>query len=417
MKLKIYVGTSGGDNHKGVPVLDGHGNISCQPKSSDRSDIIDAADAAIKYASKFENVESVEFYSEYDDVLEHALVYKYSAGRMDKFARKIGYIGGTGYKQHVSKALTTYAENIARVKQWVNQSGATLNPTEFSNRIANFSHDLTVTILNAEERIALGLHGINAVSQGSNHPGYLVKVEYKGNPDSNESIAIIGKGITFDTGGYNIKGDDMWEMNLDMAGAAAAFGAIRLTADLRLKKNVTGYFCIAENAIGPRAYLPGSIIKAPDGRQIMVENTDAEGRLVLMDGIALAVKDGHKTIIDIATLTGAIQRALGDEVAGLFTNRDNIAKLFQDDYDKHHEHYWRMPLFSGYRKHLDSKFADFKNCSNKAGAITAALFLKEFVPDDVAWAHLDIAGTAWADEATGFGVKSLVHFIQEYAND
>ena len=213
----------------------------------------------------------------------------------------------------------------------------------------------------------------------------------------------------------------MPEMISDMSGAATALAAIQAIATLKLPIRVSAVCCLAENAIGNQSVLPGDIFKAKNGKTVMVDNTDAEGRLVLSDGLAEAGEIGATHIVDLATLTGAMVRALGYAVAGFFSNDDDLGLKVINCGEACCEKFWSMPLEEEYADALKDKFADLKNTGSDAGAISAALFLQEFVPEDTAWAHLDIAGTAFVDKkwkyteygATGFGVQTLIELARE----
>jgi leucyl aminopeptidase len=240
---------------------------------------------------------------------------------------------------------------------------------------------------------------------------------------SKETLAFVGKGITFDSGGISLKpGDKMWEMKGDMAGAAAVLYAMRALGKIRPDVKVLGVLCCAENLPDANAQRPGDIFAAKNGKSVMVDNTDAEGRLVLLDGLARAGEEGATHVLDIATLTGAVIRALGPSVAGVMgTDRDLVRRVIRSG-ENQGEAFWELPLVEEYRESLKSPFADLNNIAagGLAGAITAGLFLREFVPDGAAWAHLDIAGPLFRDKdwkyyeagAIGFGLKTLVDLCE-----
>jgi leucyl aminopeptidase len=303
----------------------------------------------------------------------------------------------------------------------VNEPGSSLPPAEFVARVEALAKTCGLKT-SARRRAQLekeGFGGIVTVGKGSRHEPALLTVEYcpKDVPAS-PHLVIVGKGITFDTGGISLKpGDKMWEMKNDMAGAAAACAAVAAIGRLRLPIRVTALACLAENRPGENSVLPGDIFKAKNGKTVMVDNTDAEGRLVLSDGLCEAVSLGATHVVDLATLTGAIVRALGSSIAGLFANQPEWAVRIAEAGRRSGEKFWQMPLEMEYRERLDDPVADLKNIGGaEAGAITAALFLQEFVSGDVAWAHLDIAGTAFVTKpwkyfregATGFGIPTLV---------
>lgn len=241
---------------------------------------------------------------------------------------------------------------------------------------------------------------------------------------STGSVALVGKGITFDSGGLSLKpADSMMTMKSDMAGAAAVLATLSVLPLLKPAVKVVGYLAVAENMPSGKAIRPGDVLKTRAGKTVEVLNTDAEGRLVLADALALAVEDGAEAIIDLATLTGACVVALGAKVAGLMGTNDDLKTQLQEAAGHADERVWPLPLPAEYRKHIDSDIADLKNIGNGryAGALTAGLFLKEFT-GKVPWAHLDIAGPAFVDSddawvakgATGFGVRTLLAFLDGY---
>jgi leucyl aminopeptidase len=235
----------------------------------------------------------------------------------------------------------------------------------------------------------------------------------------------VGKGITFDSGGISLKpGDKMWEMKGDMAGAAAVLYAMRALGKIRPDVKVVGILCCAENMPDATAQRPGDIFVAKNGKSVMVDNTDAEGRLVLTDGLARAGEEGATHIVDIATLTGAVVRALGPSVAGVMGTDASLVKRVIRSGENHGEAFWELPLVEEYKDSLKTPYADLNNIAagGLAGAITAGLFLREFVPSGAAWAHLDIAGPMFKEKewkyydagAIGFGVKTLVDLCERF---
>lgn len=285
-----------------------------------------------------------------------------------------------------------------------------------------YSHVKT-TILDkkALEKEKMGL--LLAVGRAAVQEPALVILEYKGDPQSKEKIAVVGKGITYDTGGLNIKGAGagMETMKCDMAGAAVALGIIRAASQLKLKVNLVSVLALAENAIGPSSYKPGDVYRSRSGKTVEISNTDAEGRLVLADAISYTEEKYAPTqLIDFATLTGGVVVALGEEATGLFSNNDALAKALEKSGEHTHERIWRMPLYPEYKEYLKSSIADIKNSGpRKASAGSGATFIQYFVKS-VPWAHLDIAGTAYLSElkpyhptaATGVGIRLLVDFLE-----
>jgi len=284
-------------------------------------------------------------------------------------------------------------------------------------------HDLTVSVLDQAGCEALGMGAFLAVAQGSDLPPQFIHLTIPPRGTVHKRVALVGKGLTFDSGGYNLKtaGGQIEMMKFDMGGSAAVLGAARALAELRpegLEIHVIVASC--ENMISGAALHPGDIITASNGKTIEINNTDAEGRLTLADALVYASRLEVDTIVDLATLTGACVIALGDEIAGLWTHRDGLAEALVEAGRLGGESLWRMPLRSSYKEGLKSQLADLKNTGPRpGGSITAALFLEDFVAPDIAWAHLDIAGTVWSDKgrgcdpagATGFGVRTLVNWL------
>jgi leucyl aminopeptidase len=282
-------------------------------------------------------------------------------------------------------------------------------------------HGLQVEILEQEECEKLGMGAFLGVAKASDLPPKFIHLTYKPEGTPKRKLAIIGKGLTFDSGGLNIKGagSGIETMKIDMGGGAATLGAAKAIAQLKPDVEVHFISAVTENMISGHAMHPGDILKASNGKTIEVNNTDAEGRLTLADALVFAEKLGVDAIVDLATLTGACVIALGDDIAGLFTPDDALAKELETAAETSGEKIWRMPMEEKYFEGLKSSIADMKNTGPRAGgSITAALFLKQFVKD-TAWAHLDIAGTVWADKengyngsgATGFGVRTLVNWV------
>jgi len=269
------------------------------------------------------------------------------------------------------------------------------------------------------EQEKMGL--ILAVNRASSLDPFLIQVAYKGNPKSKEHIVLVGKGITYDTGGLSLKPtDNMLTMKSDMSGAATVLGAVQTAAALGLKVNVTAVAPVAENCIGSKSYKLGDVYRSYSGKTVEVNNTDAEGRLVLADALSFAAQNLKPTcMIDIASLTGSIVVALGDDIAGFFTQDEAISKDLMESSEKTGENLWRMPLCSDYKESLKSEIADLINTSGRdAGSVKAALFLQEFV-GTVPWVHIDFAGPCYVPKpkyyntthATGYGLRLLVDFL------
>lgn len=264
---------------------------------------------------------------------------------------------------------------------------------------------------------------ILAVNRSSSHEPVLIQAAYKGNPKSKEHIVLVGKGITYDTGGLSLKPtDNMLSMKCDMAGAATVLSAVLTAAELGLKVNVTAVAPVTENCIGSKSFKLGDVYRSYSGKTIEITNTDAEGRLVLADAIAYAVQHLKPScIIDLATLTGACVVALGEDIAGLFSTDDDLAEEILTASEKTDELLCRIPVHMDYLEAYKSEIADMTNCGpgREGGAIKAALFLHEFV-GDVPWAHMDIAGPAYISKpklynsmkATGYGLRMLIDFLE-----
>ncbi|MEX1013234.1 MAG: leucyl aminopeptidase [Waddliaceae bacterium] len=271
------------------------------------------------------------------------------------------------------------------------------------------------------EKEKMGL--LLAVNQGSHLDPAFIIIEYKGDPQSKDHTIVVGKGVTYDTGGLNLKPTGSMEtMKSDMSGSAVALGTILSCAKLNLKKNVTAVIPSTENSIDSRSFKPGDVYSGYTGKTVEIGNTDAEGRLILADALAYACKNLKPSrIVDFATLTGAIVIALGEQTTGMMSNNDTLANQLSEAGEATFERVWRLPLFEEYKSQLKSDVADIKNIGGRsAGSITAALFLQEFVDEKVPWAHLDIAGTAFLSKsdrylpksATGVGVRLMVQFLE-----
>ena len=267
----------------------------------------------------------------------------------------------------------------------------------------------------------IGLHSFLAVGQGSEREPQFIIMDY--NPsDSKKHIGLVGKGITFDTGGLNIKVAGMVHMKCDMAGAGAVLGAMQLIADLKLPYRVTAIVPACENSVDAKSFLPSDVINSYSGSTIEIIDTDAEGRLILADGLSYLIKNYKpETVIDIATLTGSSVGTFGYECGALFTNNEELSKKMQQSGDAIGERLWQLPLWDSYKSDIDSEIADVKNYSGKpvAGAISAAKFLEHFTDKHTSWAHLDVAGVAFGDDefaktkhATAFGVHLITNFIE-----
>ncbi|MHB1488501.1 MAG: leucyl aminopeptidase [Acidimicrobiales bacterium] len=286
---------------------------------------------------------------------------------------------------------------------------------------------LRVTVWDENDIAREGLGGLAGVAQGSDEPPRLIRFDYEPAPGGASDpdqppLVLVGKGITFDSGGLSIKSaEGMMTMKYDMSGAAAVLATMSVLADLGTRSRVIGFTPVTENMSNGRATKPGDVLHTRNHKTIEVLNTDAEGRLVLADALALAAEQDPGAIVDLATLTGACVTALGKEIAGLMANDDAVADRVLGAGERAGEAIWRLPLARVYAKHIESEVADMKNMGapgGAAGTITAALILSEFV-GDAPWAHLDIAGPAWTEVeegychkgATGYGVRTLVELV------
>jgi leucyl aminopeptidase len=278
-----------------------------------------------------------------------------------------------------------------------------------------------VTVFDRKKSNEVGLHSFLSVGKGSaNEPQFII-MQY--NPtNAKKHIGLVGKGITFDTGGLNIKTAGMVQMKCDMAGAAAVLGSMQLIADLKLPFRVTAIVPACENSVDAHSFMPSDVIKSYAGHSIEIIDTDAEGRLILADGLSFLIKNFKPdTVVNLATLTGSAVGTFGYECAALFTNNEQLSKKLQQSGDSIGERMWQLPLWDAYKTDIESEIADVKNYSGKpvAGAISAAKFLEFFTYEHKSWAHLDIAGVAFGDDefaktkhATGYGVHLITKFIE-----
>jgi leucyl aminopeptidase len=316
------------------------------------------------------------------------------------------------------------AQNFAR--DLVNEPGNKLTPAELAARAREMalSHQLEFEALDRDQMHQMGMGAILAVAQGSPNPPFLIVLKYKPlHVETGDHLALVGKGVTFDTGGVSIKpADGMEKMKYDMAGGAAVIGAMKAIAHLRPSMAVTAFVPTVENAVGGNAQRPGDIVTSLSGKTIEILNTDAEGRLILADAITYANRHGVTHMVDAATLTGAIGIALGHHNVGAFTNNQPMIDRVISASRAAGEKIWQLPLEDEYKEYLKSAFADLPNVGGRyGGSITAAWFLKEFA-DPTPWVHLDIASTAWLDDAkpwiakgpSGVAVRSFVELASRW---
>ena len=294
---------------------------------------------------------------------------------------------------------------------------------EQAQELAGEFSTLQARILEEAEMEQMGMHALLAVSQGSAQPAKLIRLDYRQGPAAQKPYVLVGKGVTFDTGGISLKpGEAMDEMKYDMCGAASVLGTLRACAELQLPLNVTGLIAAVENMPGGRATRPGDIVTSLSGQTVEILNTDAEGRLILCDTLTYAERDEPAAVIDIATLTGACIVALGRHPHGLFSNHPPLTHALQSAAHTTSDRVWELPLWEDYQEGLDSNFADMANIASHrdGGAIIAACFLSRFTKK-FHWAHLDIAGTAWktgkAKGATGRPVPLLTQYLLDRATE
>ena len=316
------------------------------------------------------------------------------------------------------------AANFAR--DMVNEPSNYMTPTDLASRAREAADEvgLECQILDREDMVELGMGALLGVAKGSHEEPKFIVLSYRGDPGTDRAIGLVGKGITFDSGGISIKqAEGMQEMKGDMAGGATVIGTLRGLGRLKPQINVTGIVPTTENMPGGSAIKPGDVLVAMNGTTIEVINTDAEGRLILADGLSYGRKLELSPLIDIATLTGAVSVALGDVAVGVMSNNDALVAELIAAGKEAGEKLWQLPLFKEYREQIESDVADIKNTGGrKAGSITAAWFLAEFV-GDTPWAHLDMAGVDMYDRergwivkgASGIPVRTLLNYVLEQA--
>lgn len=333
-------------------------------------------------------------------------------------------------EQAVRKAqLVTEGVNLAR--RIAHEPPNLINPVTLAQRARDLGQELglKVTVLDETALQQLGAGAILAVGQGSRAPSRLIVIEYPGKnpPAGARPVVVIGKAITFDTGGYSLKDrNGMVGMKYDKCGGADVLGLLHAAARLELPIPLVGIIAAAENMVSDLAYRPNDIITSLSGKTIEIISTDAEGRLVLADALTYAHRNYQpRAIIDIATLTGGVVVALGQVRAGLLSNNEDLAQALAQSGERVHERLWRLPLDDDYFELIKGDDSDLKNSSAQRGAhpIVGGIFLKQFVPDEVPWAHLDVAGTAFIDRdlpysgkgATGFGVRLILDYLETLA--
>ena len=392
--------------------------------------------ARINYGKRSEYyINSDTVLGRYDNFLSHFLhgiklrSYEFNKYKTKKEKRIIDInIVGNKNKPSFQTQLKFKAleEGTFYARDLVSEPGNILHPDEYAKRLSQLRKDgLKVNIFDEKKLKKLGMYSLLGVGMGSVRGSYLVTMEWNGLKNNSKPLAFVGKGVTFDTGGYSLKPPKFMEdMTYDMAGSAAVVGLMKSLALRKAKINAVGVVGLVENMVSGVAQRPGDIVKSYSGKTIEVLNTDAEGRLVLADALTYTEKKFKpKFIVDLATLTGAIIVSLGSEYAGLFSNDDKLSERLLNAGKAVEEKLWRMPLHKNYDKLINSKNADMQNINyvGGAGSTTAAQFLQRFILNKTPWAHLDIAGMAFSkyggslnsSGATGFGVRLLNQLIEE----
>ncbi|MFN8040293.1 MAG: leucyl aminopeptidase [Acidimicrobiales bacterium] len=335
--------------------------------------------------------------------------------------------GGAKVRDAVERGRAI-GEAVTFARDLVNEPGGSLTPVKLAEIAVEVAdrEGLRVSVLDEADLAELGCGGILGVNRGSNQPPRLVELHWEPD-DAKARLALVGKGITFDSGGLSLKSaTGMMAMKSDMGGAAAVLAAFSALRAVHPKIAVSGYLPLTDNMTGGDATRPGDVLALRNGTTVEVLNTDAEGRLILGDALALASERSPDAIVDLATLTGAVEVALGSRIAGLLGNDDSLVERVRGAAARAGERVWPLPLPDDYRSMLDSDVADLKNIGapGKAGTLVAGLFLREFVGAGIPWVHLDIAGTAWSDAVdgdsvkggTGFGVRLLLELIGSWTS-
>ena len=341
----------------------------------------------------------------------------------------VDVVAPQGTADAVSEGLER-AERLVEAVTWardlVNAPGGTLVPAELAAAAAAMAEreGLDARILGREEIEAAALGGLLGVNRGSTQEPRFIELRHVPEGEARGCVALVGKGITFDSGGLSIKpADSMVGMNGDMGGGAAVLGAMSVVRTFAPDLEVRAYVPATDNMLGGDATRPGDVLTIRGGKTVEVLNTDAEGRLILADALAVAAEAEPDAVVDLATLTGACMVALGGKIAGVMGNDESWVDQVCAAAARAGERVWPLPLPADYRRQLDSPVADLKNVGPRwGGALTAGLFLQEFVPDGLPWAHVDIAGPAWLDDAddfgpkggTGFGVRTLVALLEGF---
>lgn len=415
-----------------------------EEESFDQESLREVAGVVIKQAikTKSKTVASVLFGDDSENIHEHHLTHSFAEGAILAQYKFVGYelSKEEPFKvdqlqlvtERESEELvygiecgTAYAEGTNLARDLVNTPGNYMTPTDMAEKameIAN-KYGMEYEILEKEDMERLGMGALLAVAKGSKQPPKMIVLKYRGRETWDNVLGLVGKGLTFDSGGISLKPvANMDQMKMDMGGGAAVLGAMEAIGQLKPKVNVLAVVPSTENMPSGKAYKPGDVIKSMSGKTIEILTTDAEGRLILADGITYAKQLGASRLIDAATLTGAVVLALGSVATAAMTNEGNFLEDFLKSSKKAGEKVWHMPTFDEYKEQIKSEIADLKNSGGRpAGSITAALFLESFA-EDTPWIHLDIAGTAWSEKetvlspkgGTGVMVRSLVQIAKHY---
>ena len=409
------------------------GTLTVQSLRNAAAAVVRAAGKRGVIATSLADLDGVDAAKAAQAVVEGALLagYRYAGikktpntGNLTELVLVVGEKRTAGAKAGSDRGqVTAAAASLAR--DLANTPPAYMTARHMAEKAVEVAREsgLTVEVFNRDQLAAMGCGGMLGVNAGSTEPPRMVRLTYTPRNPSGH-LALVGKGVMFDSGGLSLKpSDGMLAMKMDMSGAAAVLATMGTLKALKCKAKVTGYLMCTDNMSGGNAFKLGDVLTFRNGKTSEIHNTDAEGRLVLADGLSLAVEDGPDAIVDIATLTGACMVALGTKIAGLIGNDQPFVDKVRAAGTATDEQVWQLPLEKGYRKLLDSNVADMRNIGGPhGGAITAALFLNEFVAD-VPWAHLDIAGPmavdgddGWLSKgATGFGTRLLIELATTFA--
>ncbi len=365
----------------------------------------------------------------------HLATYEYHGEKIPEDANTIEHIDiyVEGYNRDEMKSACDTAQLVSRAvltaRDLVNTPSSVATPrflSQLARSYAQDNHHISCRVFGEKEMKKKSMNALLSIAKGSDEEPQFIELRYTPARTAKKTLCFVGKGVTFDSGGLSLKpGQGMETMKRDMAGAATVLALFSILEYLKPDVSVVGLICAVENMPSGKAVKPGDIVKASNGKSIEIINTDAEGRVILSDALSYAgmyVKPD--VIIDIATLTGACMVALGEDVAGLFSNADSLSSQLLAAAQVTGELLWRMPLVESYKELIESPVADVRNLGKTryAGAITAALFLETFVPENTDWAHVDIAGPAWAEKdssttpvgGTGYGIRTLIEYLRSY---